>query len=202
MLQFWLELCRRNNISEVLINTHAHADIVTRYVQDHARGIHFGVTYEERLLGSAGTLRANRDWLGSDGDFWIFYADVLTNARLSRMLAFHRQRQSIATLGVFQVEEPRECGIICVDDHQNVQAFVEKPSHPSGNLAFSGIMIASPAIFDEIPEQIPADLGFHVLPKLVGRMTAYRISEYLIDIGTPQTYQQAQFSWPGFSAAV
>jgi mannose-1-phosphate guanylyltransferase len=71
---------------------------------------------------------------------------------------------------------------------------------PLGNLAFSGIKIGTPALLDEIPEQVPADLGFHVLPKLVGRMAAYRISEYLLDIGTPTTYQQAQLSWPGLDA--
>jgi mannose-1-phosphate guanylyltransferase len=64
-------------------------------------------------------------------------------------------------------------------------------------LAFSGIMVGSPALLDFIPDQIPADIGFHVLPKLVGRMAACRISDYLLDIGTPENYQAAQVSWPG-----
>jgi hypothetical protein len=32
----------------------------------------------------------------------------------------------------------------------------------------------------------------------VGRMAACRISDYLLDIGTPENYHAAQLSWPGF----
>lgn len=43
----------------------------------------------------------------------------------------------------------------------------------------------------------PADFGFHVLPRLVGRAAVYEISEYLIDIGTMETYATVQSTWPG-----
>jgi len=81
-----------------------------------------------------------------------------------------------------------------------VREFVEKPVTPSSNLAFSGIMVGSPALLDFVPRQIPADIGFHVLPTLAGRMAAYRISSYLLDIGTPENYNAAQVAWPGFSS--
>jgi NDP-sugar pyrophosphorylase family protein len=58
-------------------------------------------------------------------------------------------------------------------------------------------MIAGPEIFDFLPAQRPADLGFDVLPKMIGKMAAYKISEYLLDIGTISNYQHAQLSWPG-----
>jgi NDP-sugar pyrophosphorylase family protein len=60
-------------------------------------------------------------------------------------------------------------------------------------------MLATPLLLDVIPKQSPVDLGFHVLPRLIGRMAAYRISDFLIDIGTMETYRTAQLTWPGFS---
>jgi NDP-sugar pyrophosphorylase family protein len=57
--------------------------------------------------------------------------------------------------------------------------------------------VCEPSLLDLIPNQIPADIGFHVLPTLVGRVAAYRISDYLLDIGTPETYKAAQLDWPG-----
>jgi mannose-1-phosphate guanylyltransferase len=200
IIKIWLRLCAANRLTNVLVNTHAHANMVHRYIKAHCDGFRLRLSYEDRLLGSAGTLRANRKWIGSDGDFWIFYGDVLTNVRLKEMLAFHRRQKVIATLGVCEVNNPAQCGVVSIDDRSMVKEFAEKPAMPLGNLAFSGIMIGTPALLDEIPEQVPADLGFHVLPKLVGRMAAYRISEYLLDIGTPTTYQQAQLSWPGLDA--
>jgi NDP-sugar pyrophosphorylase family protein len=60
-------------------------------------------------------------------------------------------------------------------------------------------MIAEPELFDFVPAQRPTDLGFDVLPKMVGKIGAYAVSEYLLDIGTISNYQQAQQSWPGLA---
>ena len=78
-----------------------------------------------------------------------------------------------------------------------VQQFVEKPRVPMGNLAFSGLMIGTAEMLDAIPAAVPSDIGFDVLPQLVGRMLAYPIHDYLIDIGTMANYQAAQNTWPG-----
>lgn len=200
ILQIWLEICRRLGIGQVLINLHAHANAVRAFVNEVSKDIKVHVSEEPILLGSAGTLLANRDWIGSDSLFWVFYADVLTTENLAPMLETHKQGRQIATLGVCEVPDPSRCGIVTVDPENIVREFVEKPVTPSSNLAFSGIMLGSPALLDFVPRQVPADIGFHVLPKLVGRMTAFRISSYLLDIGTPENFKAAQAAWPGFSS--
>jgi mannose-1-phosphate guanylyltransferase len=200
LLSIWLELCRRHGIDEVLVNTHAHADGVRNHLKHHSDGIRVHLVKEETLLGSAGTLAANRQWVQSEPEFWIFYADVLTNMNLTRMLASHRAARRVATMGVYTATNPRDCGIVTIDRYHTVQAFVEKPSRPASNLAFSGILLATPSILDEIPPRVPADLGFHVFPRLIGRMAAHMISEYLLDVGTPRAYSAAQLDWPGLGA--
>ena len=202
LLGIWLELCRRHHIDEVLINTHAHAELVEDYLRRANNSIHVQTTYEEHLLGSAGTLLANEAWIGSDSEFWVFYGDVLTNLDLERMLTFHRSQKMMATLAVYAVPNPQQCGIVSIDNDKIIREFVEKPAEPCGNLAFAGVLIATPAIFSEIPDQTPADLGFHVLPKLLGKMAAYTVSEYLVDVGTLANYHHAQLSWPGLDAGV
>jgi len=57
--------------------------------------------------------------------------------------------------------------------------------------------MSEPALLDFVPDHSPADIGSHVLPNLVGRMSAYRISDYLLDVGTPENYRAAQVNWPG-----
>lgn len=200
ILGIWLELCRRHGIDEVLVNTHSHADSVKAYLQ-HIRDVRLHIAEEETLLGSAGTVLTHRSWIGSDQEFGIFYGDVLTNTNLSAMFEFHRRSNQVVTLGVNRVADPRQCGIVTVDREGTIQEFVEKPANPSGDLAFSGVLLATSAIFDVIPRRAPADIGFDVLPKLAGRMAAYPISDYLVDIGTPASYRYAQDSWPGFAAS-
>jgi len=198
MLQIWFEICRDAGITEILINLHAHADQVRDFAAQHAGGLNITLSEEPELRGSAGTLRANRPWLGDDPEFWVLYSDVLTSLDFRHMLAQHRRTGSKATLGVYQVKNPSHCGIVTTDLENRITAFVEKPANPASHLAFAGILVASPEICDLIPSDKPTpDIGFDLLPRLADQMHAYPIREFLIDIGTRETYERAQTEWPG-----
>jgi mannose-1-phosphate guanylyltransferase len=200
LLAIWLEICRQFGIDEVLVNLHAHAGAVRQFIDSNDFGANVELSEEETLLGSAGTLVANRAWIGDDQTFWIFYGDVLTRMNLDRMMSFHREKGLVATLAVHEVQNPNECGIVDVNDAGVIRGFVEKPEHPASNLAFTGVMIGTQRMLGVIPSTTPADLGFHVFPQLVGSMAGYRTSEYLIDIGTMPKYQAAQKDWAGLPA--
>lgn len=197
MLKIWLELCSRNGIDEVLINVHAHGDLVREAVRDCKASVSATVVEEKVLLGSAGTLHANRDWVACEKAFWVFYADVLTTTDLRQIAKFHNRRKPLATLGLYQVADPWRCGVAIFDENGVIREFDEKPEKPRSNWVFSGLMIASPAILNVIPRELPSDIGLDVLPRLVGRVLGYPLNDYLIDIGTLENYREAQTSWPG-----
>lgn len=200
LLQIWLENCRMAGIDEVLINIHSHAAQVREFAARQNAGVKVAITEEKNLLGSAGTVAENRTFVAGEDDFFILYADVLTNMDFAEMLDFHRKKRVQATIGVYQVPDPHRCGIVTMDENARVQSFVEKPENPRSSLAFSGVMIAKPQMLELIPSTRPADIGFHLLPQLIGRMAAYPIYSYLLDIGTMENYSAAQSSWPGLSA--
>jgi mannose-1-phosphate guanylyltransferase len=197
MLDIWLEICEQAGIDEVLINLHAHSEPVRAALRQSKRRVRVHLSEEPVLLGSAGTLVCNRDWVAAEPQFWVLYADVLTNANLNEMLLFHIKSAPVATIGSCRVKDPSRCGVLTFDPNFLVQEFVEKPAHPRSDWAFSGIMIATPMLLDSIPSRMPVDLGFDVLPRLVGRMRAYPISDYLTDVGTMENYEAAQETWPG-----
>jgi len=199
LLDIWLEVCRRAGISDLFVNLSAHAGAVRTALGHHKNGLKVRLSEEQVLLGSAGTLRANRDWVASEPEFWVLYSDVLTTFDLTKMMDFHRQSRPAATIGLYQVKYPSRCGVVVFDDKRVVRDFQEKPSHPKTNWVFSGLLIATPELLDSIPSESPVDLGFNVLPKLAGRMLAYTISDYLVDIGTMENYRIAQTTWPGLS---
>ncbi|MGB7846092.1 MAG: FkbM family methyltransferase [Candidatus Acidiferrum sp.] len=108
--------------------------------------------------------------------------------------SFQQFQRNIALNGYKNIQAVRKA----ISDQTGVRKILvnPKPKAPVGNLAFSGLMLATPALLDFIPDTCPVDLGFHVLPQIVGRMAAYRIQDFLIDIGTPETYRAAQELWP------
>jgi mannose-1-phosphate guanylyltransferase len=186
-------------IEEVLINLNAHAASVCEFLRLDTNGPRVRVVVEQQLLGSVeryAPIATGSYRTSSSG----FYADVLNRADLEGM-ADTPEAKAAATLGVYEVPDPRRCGIVIADSDGLIQEFVEKPEHPAGNLAFSGIMIGTPEVLDVIPDTVPADIGFHVLPRLAGRMIAYSINDYLLDIGTMENYEKAQATWPGLREA-
>jgi mannose-1-phosphate guanylyltransferase len=199
VLEIWLNNCKAAGISDVLINAHAHVEAVKKFAATQKSGLRVRIAEELQLLGSAGTLAENRAFVAEEKAFFLLYGDVLTNVDLRRMLDFHRQKNLSATLGIYQVPDPMRCGIVTVDENAVIQNFVEKPEQPVSNWVFSGVMIAGQEIFDLLPDRRPADIGFHVLPKMAGKMAGYAISEYLLDIGTLANYQAAQQSWLGLA---
>jgi len=196
MLEIWLALCRQHGISDGLVNAHSHANAVTEFVHRWKDGVSVSVVEEPELYGSAGTLLANRRWVEGEEQFWVFYADVLTNVNLSAMRALHKAG-NVATLALYSVPDPERCGIAELDDAGTIVSFIEKPSATKGNLAFAGIMLATPHLLGSIPAKRGADIGFDVLPELVGRMRGYTTQEFVLDIGTIQNYELAQKTWPG-----
>jgi mannose-1-phosphate guanylyltransferase len=197
LLDIWLDLCARSGITEVLINLHAHSRLIEQHVSRSGSPVNVRIVREDQLLGSAGTLAANRAWIGSGSAFWIFYSDVLTNTNLRRMSEFHSRHDGIATLGLYQVPDPSRCGVAVTDSTGLITEFEEKPQAPRSDWVFSGLMMADRRLFDLIPPCVPADIAFHVLPRLLGNMRAYPITDYLLDIGTLPNYQEAQITWPG-----
>ena len=197
MLQIWLARCKRLGVKEVLINLHSHADVVTDFLRRNSQpDVRVQVSDEPVLLGSAGTIRSNRGWVQDESLFWVFYADVLTDADLQPMVRIQDERDAAATIGVYRVADPSRCGIVQTNESGWITEFIEKPKIPTGNRAFSGILLGGKQFLEALPERIPSDIGFDVLPKLVGRMAAYEIRDYLVDIGTMENYQSAQKNWP------
>ena len=197
LLAIWLEWCATYGIDEILLNSHAHSERAREFIDAYRGPVRVTLTHEPELLGSAGTLHVNRDFVAGEKEFAILYADVLTNCRFDRLLDFHRMRHSPVTLGTYRVPNPTQCGIIVTDATGKVVEFVEKPQFPKADTAFSGILIGGPALLAHVPERVPADIGFDVLPQLVGGMFAFPIAEYVFDIGTLEKYEQAQREWPG-----
>ena len=192
LLYYWLKLLKQYGIDEVLINLHHLPDLVFEFLEENEFDLKIHTVFEQELLGSAGTIRNNFDFVCKDNDFLICYADNLNNMNLARIIDFHRSQRPILTLGLFRTNNPSKCGIAEIDENNTVVSFGEKPENPASNLAGAGVYIANHQIRNYLPDRYPSDIGYDVLPQLIGKMKGYFIREYFIDIGTIENYEQAR----------
>lgn len=194
LLDYWLDRFVEARIRDVLINTHHLRDAVRDYITIVNRGgrVHMTEAYEPALLGSAGTVRANRTWVDEGETGLIVYADNLSTVNLTEMLQYHRTHADGLTMALFRAPHPEKCGIAQLDPERRIVEFVEKPTHPKGNLANAGIYAVSARVYREMADMNGFDLGFDVLPKFVGRMRGWVWDGYHRDIGTPEALEQAE----------
>jgi mannose-1-phosphate guanylyltransferase len=201
LLAYWVDLLEYHGFTDVLVNVHHLPDQVTAFLEGLDTPIRFETFFEPVLLGSAATIRENRTFAG-DAPFLIAYADDLTSADLSALMATHDPSGPVLTMALFESPEPERCGIAELDADATVVGFEEKPAAPKSNLANAGLYVADGRLFEELPAHTPADFGRHVLPRLTGRMRGHRLPlESLVDVGTPESYAAAQdavgrMAWP------
>jgi mannose-1-phosphate guanylyltransferase len=209
LLEIWLEKLEKSEIFAVLINTHwLHEKVeefVTNWSASHKK-MHLTLFHEPVLLGSAGTLLANRQWAGN-GPFFIIYGDNLSNINLQNMLDFHNESDQPLTLRVYEGADPRRAGIVTVKDDGIIMTFEEKPLKPKSDIGAGGIYIADKRIFeffpgaDETAKGEVLDLSYHVLARMPGHMKAYDSGEFSMDIGTSDAYEKAQEVWQALMPA-
>src|SRR5690606_7777923 len=135
----WLELCAGHGIGEVLINLHHLPGSVRDFVASRSEPPKVSLVFEETLLGSAGTVAANWSFVEGEPEFFVLYADNLTDVDLGRMLRLHRESGCLLTLGVVPTDRPREKGIVVTDENGIVTGYAEKPAQPLSHLANAGI---------------------------------------------------------------
>src|SRR5207253_10640770 len=77
-----------------------------------------------------------------------------------------------------------------------VTGFTEKPSEPVSDLVNAGMYALHPSVLAEIDDPPPNDIGYHLLPRLVGRARAMLVEGFFRDVGTVEAYRRAQQDWP------
>ncbi len=196
LLGIWLDEMNRAGVDEVLVNLHYLPELVRGYVAERSGPPAVRLFAEPELLGSAGTLAANRDWVGGEDFFLACNADNLTDFDLQSLADAHRQGGAVATLTAFHSPNPSAGGVLDTDAVGWMTGFTEKPARPVSDLVNAGMYAFSPALLNEIGGPPPRDIGYDLLPRLVGRAMVVPVAGYFRDIGTPDAYHRAREEWP------
>jgi len=201
LLEHTLELLCGHGISEVHLNLHFMPEAVTNFINDGSRfRLRVIYHYEDSLLGTAGSVEQIARYFQEP--FYVLYGDVFTNLNLSAMYKAHQLMKPEATIALYHVSNPTECGIVELDHSGRAAGFTEKPALGAvrSDLANAGVYVLEPSILDAISLDGPCDFGNDVFPTLIsnGRsVQGYPLPEgtFLLDIGTPSNYEKANMLW-------
>ena len=138
----------------------------------------------------------DKPFLFHAGDLYIPKTDYL-----KQMLNIHRKMKPSATIGIKEVNDPRQYGVATLKKAPNniyqVVRVVEKPKKPLTNFALTGVNVFESAIFDAIKNTKKGVKGEIQLTDSIQTLinmnhdviaSKMKVRDVCIDIGTPRNY--------------
>jgi mannose-1-phosphate guanylyltransferase/phosphomannomutase len=192
-----LELLKQHGFEDVIVTVAFLPQAIRSYFGGgETLGVDISYSVEESPLGTAGSVRLAAGRL--DDTFLVISGDALCDVDLTRLMEFHREKQSSVTIGLKSVDNPLEFGIVVTDDEGRIERFLEKPSWGQvfSDTINTGIYVLEPEVLRHIPKDRPYDFSKELFPLLLemGRpMYGYVMDGYWQDIGNLDQFRQANF---------
>jgi NDP-sugar pyrophosphorylase family protein len=199
LLEHTLNLLSSQGIQDIIVNVHHLPD---KIVEHFGNGSDFGArlqfSREEEILGTAGGLKKAQSFL-EDETFMVINSDVLADIDLKKVLSFHKEKNSCLTMVVRKDAHPEKYKPIELADDGRITRFVDasikNPPAQTQRVMFTGIQIMEPEIFSRIPSGKFYGTAEDVFPQMIeDELPVYGVlhEKYWIDMGTRETYIQAQ----------
>jgi mannose-1-phosphate guanylyltransferase len=198
IIEHIFDLLATHGVREVHVNVHYLADaLLETYGEESTmNGMSVYLSREKELLGTAGGVK--RLAANFDDTFLVVSGDALTDVDLGELVAFHKEKEALATIALHRVYDTSEFGVVEVDEECAIRSFQEKPDPKEAisTLANTGIYVFEPRALDYVPEDTFFDFAKDVFPKFLEygeRFVGYKGDFYWSDIGTLGAYRQAQY---------
>ena len=191
---------KKHGIAEVVINIHHFGQQIIDFLsENHHFGLEIHISDERAaLLETGGALMLAKHHFTSD--FVVLNADILTDLKLEDMILQHQQKSATVTLAVSKRDSSRQLLFdenLLMKGWQNIATQEVKSENPEPqklqSLAFSGIHIIHPKLFDEITRKG----HFSIMDEYINLMNKINIQGFvheanLIDVGKPEAIAMAE----------
>lgn len=209
MLERVINRLAEAGFDDITINVHHFAHKIIDFLE--ARG-NFGLSIhisDERdmLLDTGGGILKARRFLDGDQPFLVHNADILTDIDLRAMYRSHVESGALATV---LVKDRITSRYFVLDGDYRLQGWINKSTgetrpphltcrHGMRELAFGGIHVISPSIFDELERYSQGQPKFSTTPFYVDLCHRHIIKGYVqetpykwLDIGKPESLKEAE----------
>ena len=183
-------------MDKIFVNVHYHRELVEEFVKQSGYADKVTLLFEDELLGTAGTLVKYRD-LYNDAPLMLIHADNLSVFSFDSFYQFHlaHRHQGQISMMTFTTDQPKNCGIVELDDNGKLLAFHEKVEQPPGDQANAAIFWLEPALIASLPTSV-TEFSLDVLPQQLGNIWCWHNTVYHRDIGNIESLSLAQIDAP------
>lgn len=187
ILEHLLNLCRRHDFRDIIVNLHHLPEKVVNYFQNGKKwGVRIRYSYEKKLLGGAGALKKVQNYLKKT--FFVINGDLMTDLNLTKMADFHFKKKGLGCFFVHKTDHPYDSDLVEFGKNNLITNFF-RPSKGDKFKPFSksGVHIFEPEILKYIPENKEYSLEKDLIPKMLkqkAKFFAFYSDDYAKDMGT------------------
>lgn len=203
LLQRAIEKLKDEGFDNIVVNVHHFAGQIKTFLQENDFGIQIHISDESgRLLDTGGGLKKASHFLNGNEPVVIYNVDIISNLSLQKLVEYHTQTGALATVVVRSRQTQR---YLKFDAQKRLVGWLNKKngetriSDPKNfingvEMAYSGIQVIQPKIFD----YLPAENKFSVIHWYLELAKNHLIkgyfddSEIWMDVGKPEQLEKAR----------
>jgi dTDP-glucose pyrophosphorylase len=190
LLETIIQSFAEHGFTRIFLSINYRADQVEAYFGDGSQfGVRIEYLREDEALGTAGALGLLPQT--ESEPIVVMNGDILTRLDFGQLIDFHTRTNAQLTMCVREYEVEVPYGVVEVEGEE-VTSLAEKPT--ARHFVNAGIYVLRPsliAIIGEAERLDMTDLAHQVMARN-GRLSAFPIREYWLDIGHLKDYERAQ----------
>jgi NDP-sugar pyrophosphorylase family protein len=182
-----------NGFSNITMCLGYKSNVIQDCFQDGSGfGVNINYIVEEKRMGTAGALTLLTKKFNKP--FFVMNGDLLTNINFEKMLDFHVENDSKATMCVREYDIEVPYGVVNMAS-ENIISIEEKPIH--NFFVNAGIYLLEPDCIDLIPDNEFYDMPtlFQELIATNEKIVSFPLQEYWLDIGRIADYERANIEY-------
>jgi NDP-sugar pyrophosphorylase family protein len=196
ILDWILNNLSKHGVTHVVLAVNYLADVLIHNFGDTKYGIDISYSYEKKPLGTGGPIKKAEDLLNDDNEpFLVLNGDILTSINYLDLLKMHKKTDAMATLALYEVEDPSRFGVVDINGKGQIRRFVEKPTieDAPSKLINAGVYVLDQSIFEIIPEGRKISIEREILPLLAvkDRLYGVKFDGIWVDVGKPGDFMRA-----------
>jgi len=155
------------------------------------RSLRLVYSRENEPLGTGGALRLALPNLNSDPAL-VMNGDSYINADLNAFLEWFLEKDPAAALILTKVPDTSRYARVMISEDDRIESFKEKGGNAGPGWINAGIYLLKKNLVGTIPFRKTYSLEREFFPGLIGKgLYGYRCEAQFLDIGTPESYSQA-----------
>lgn len=178
-------------VDTVIIAANYKKDQLEDYVQSLDTNKRIIINDEPKPLGTGGAVKFAENYLSDE--FFVLNSDIICSLNLSDMIKFHHQKQAVATISLWPVENVSEFGVADITDQGKITNFIEKPKpeEAPSNLINAGAYLLDSSILDYIETGRLVSMEKEIFPQIIqktDRFYGYQFEGFWMDIGRIKSF--------------